>query len=185
MKEILIVSHCILNTASKVAQDESMLAEEYKMRDELLRLIIRRGIQVIQLPCPEFRLYGSRRWGHVKDQFMHPHFRRESDAILAPVLDEIEEYLTYPEEFNVIGIVSVEGSPSCGYRQTCSADWKGEILASDGSSAVDAGSLRITNEPGAFMEAVENGLSERELGIPILTMKEAVTLLRKRRTAAG
>ena len=53
MKAILVVSHCILNTASKVRQDERDLAEEYRLRDQLLRLILEKNVQLLQLPCPE------------------------------------------------------------------------------------------------------------------------------------
>ena len=35
MKNLLIVSHCILNNAAKVEQDEAELAEEYKIDDEI------------------------------------------------------------------------------------------------------------------------------------------------------
>ena len=35
MKNLLIVSHCILNNAAKVEQDEAELAEEYKIREEM------------------------------------------------------------------------------------------------------------------------------------------------------
>ena len=34
VKRILLVSHCILNNASKVELDEAGLAEEYKLRSE-------------------------------------------------------------------------------------------------------------------------------------------------------
>ena len=77
MKRLLIVSHCILNTASKVAMDEKELQEEYELRLTLMTKVMENDIQLLQLPCPEFILYGSRRWGHVKDQFDHPHFRKE------------------------------------------------------------------------------------------------------------
>lgn len=72
VKRILLVSHCILNNASKVELDEAGLAEEYRLRSELMNLIIEKNIQMIQLPCPEFIMYGSQRWGHVKNQFQHP-----------------------------------------------------------------------------------------------------------------
>ena len=67
VKKLLIVSHCILNNASKVEQDEVELAGEYELRSELLNLIVENNIQLIQLPCPEFIMYGSQRWGHVKN----------------------------------------------------------------------------------------------------------------------
>ena len=60
VKKLLIVSHCILNNASKVEQDEVELAGEYELRSELLNLIVENNIQLIQLPCPEFIMYGSK-----------------------------------------------------------------------------------------------------------------------------
>ena len=39
MKYLLIISHCILNTASKVAMDEGELKEEYEKRDRLIRCV--------------------------------------------------------------------------------------------------------------------------------------------------
>lgn len=44
MKEILVVSHCILNNASKVLQDESELADEYRERDELMQVVCKQRI---------------------------------------------------------------------------------------------------------------------------------------------
>ena len=72
MKDLLIVSHCILNHAAKVEQDEAELAGEYKIREELLQLVLKKDVQLFQMPCPEFIMYGSQRWGHVKNQFQHP-----------------------------------------------------------------------------------------------------------------
>ena len=50
MKNLLIVSHCILNNAAKVEQDEAELAEEYKIREELMQLILKKDVQLLQLP---------------------------------------------------------------------------------------------------------------------------------------
>ena len=74
MKDLLIVSHCILNHAAKVEQDEAELAGEYKIREELLQLVLKKDVQLFQMPCPEFIMYGSQRWGHVKNQFQHPFY---------------------------------------------------------------------------------------------------------------
>ena len=47
MKNLLVVSHCILNNAAKVEQDEAELAEEYKIREELMQLIALSGIYYV------------------------------------------------------------------------------------------------------------------------------------------
>ena len=76
MKKIIFVSHCILNTASKVVlYNEKEIAEEENLRLKFVSKALEKGIQLVQLPCPEFTLYGSKRWGHVSDQFDNPFFR--------------------------------------------------------------------------------------------------------------
>ena len=178
MKTLLVLSHCILNSASKVMQDESELAEEYKVRDRLLQLVFRKNVQLLQLPCPEFILYGSQRWGHVKDQFRHPYFQKASEAMLEPVLLQLEEYVRHPESFSVLGIVSVEGSPSCGYHCTCTGEWKGEIGTDQTHISQLQGALKMSSEPGVFMEILKEQLAKRQLSIPIMTMDETIEALR-------
>lgn len=72
-EKIIFVSHCILNTASKVVlyNQEEIDAEE-ALRKKFMYKIIDKEIMVVQLPCPEFTLYGARRWGHVSNQFDNP-----------------------------------------------------------------------------------------------------------------
>lgn len=178
MKSLLVLSHCILNTASKVMQDERELAEEYQIRDLLLQLILRKNIQILQLPCPEFVLYGSQRWGHVKNQFQHPYFEKASKEMLEPILLQLEEYDRHPESFSVLGIVSVEGSPSCGYHHTCIGEWKGEIGIDPAHISQIQGSLRMSSKPGVFMELLKEELEAHKLSIPILTMEETIELLK-------
>ena len=127
MKKIIFVSHCILNTASKVVlyNQEEIDAEE-ALRLEFVSTALKNGIQIIQLPCPEFTLYGSRRWGHVSDQFDNPFFRDHSRKILAPFIQQLKEYLSN-DSFEVLGIVGIDGSPSCGVDYTCQGDWYGSF----------------------------------------------------------
>lgn len=179
MKNLLIVSHCILNNAAKVEQDEAELAEEYKIREELMQLILKKDVQLLQLPCPEFIMYGSQRWGHVKNQFQHPFYMEQCRKILEPVLLQLQEYAQHVEKFHVLGIVSVEGSPNCGYHLTCEGEWKGEIGTDEKRIQDIQKSLKMTENPGVYMEVLEKELQKRNMEIPIVTMKEAVQLLNK------
>lgn len=174
MQKILIVSHCILNKSSKVEHDEDSLAEEYATRFDFLQTAIKNDIQLIQLPCPEFIMYGSRRWGHVKNQFDNPFFRENCRKIFLPILNQIEEYISRKDKFNIIGIVSVEGSPSCGNNLTCiSKEWKGEF--SDCNSLENKlKSLEMKNEQGVFMKIISDMMKENNIDIPILSMQEAL-----------
>ena len=86
MKKIVFVAHCLLNTASKVdLYDKEEIESEEKLRREFLSKAIEKGIQIIQLPCPEFTLYGTCRWGHVSNQFDNPFFRNHCKKILEPI----------------------------------------------------------------------------------------------------
>lgn len=178
MKDLLIVSHCILNHAAKVEQDEAELAGEYKIREELLQLVLKKEVQLFQMPCPEFIMYGSQRWGHVKNQFQHPFYIEQCRKILEPVLFQLQEYAQHVEKFRILGIISVEGSPNCGYHLTCEGEWKGEIGTDEKRIQDIQKSLKMTEKPGVYMEILEEELRKKNMKIPIMTMQEAVQLLK-------
>lgn len=171
MKTIMLVSHCILNSAAKVRQDEAGLREEYALREEFLRRVLAQNVQLIQLPCPEFVMYGTRRWGHVRSQFDHPFYRKTCRELLEPVLLQLQEYASAPEDFRLAALVSVEGSPSCGWGLTCEADWGGEL---DGKKPAP---VEMTPRPGVFMEIAAQMLRDNGTPIPICSLREAMNLL--------
>lgn len=180
LKRILSVCHCILNTAAKVEHDGADRTAESALRRDLLSRVWQADIQLLQLPCPEFCLYGSQRWGHVKDQFLHPHFRESVRELLRPFLLQMEEYAAHPDQFELLGIVSIEGSPSCGYHLTCRAPWRGEIGRQPERIQALINSLEMTQEAGVFMQILQTELTERDLKIPIYTLEEAICLLQSR-----
>ncbi|MCI1934336.1 MAG: hypothetical protein LKJ31_04430 [Atopobiaceae bacterium] len=128
MQKVLLVAHCILNISSKVIlyNEEEKRAEE-SLRRRFLQTAISDGVQLLQLPCPEFTLYGANRWGHVSDQFDNPFFRSHCRRQLEPIMQQVEEYLAHPERFEVLGLLGVDGSPSCGVDYTCRGKWYGSF----------------------------------------------------------
>ena len=163
MKQVIFVSHCILNTAAKVVlynQDE--IDAEEALRRRFLDKAILAGVQIIQLPCPEFTLYGARRWGHVSNQFDNVFFREHSRKILAPVIAQLKEYLQNDDFFEVLGIVGVDGSPSCGVDYTCFADWYGSF---DGREGLDEtlASCKLIKKKGIFMDVLSEMLKDEGL----------------------
>ena len=97
-QKIVFVSHCALNTAAKVQRSAQEGEQEEKLRREFLHWVVDHGIQLIQLPCPEFTLYGASRWGHVKEQFDNPFFRDHCRKILQPVIQQMKGYLQPREQ---------------------------------------------------------------------------------------
>ena len=93
MKKIIFVSHCILNTASKVVlYNQTDMDAEENLRKKFMHKAIDQEVQIIQLPCPEFTLYGPKRWGHVSNQFDNTFFRDHCRKILVVEYTEQEFY---------------------------------------------------------------------------------------------
>lgn len=178
MEKILVVSHCILNKASKVkGYNMEEMEEENKLRKELLKEVFDKDIELLQLPCPEFIMYGSKRWGHVKNQFDNPFFRKNCKEILNPIIEQLKEYNNNKNRFQILGIVSVEGSPSCGYNLTCKGNYVGE-LGGCSNLQEKIESIVMVNEAGVFMEELKILLDKNNLHIDIRTMKDQVTYLK-------
>ena len=163
MQKILFVSHCILNTAAKVVMftDEEMAAEE-NLRRRFLKAAIDSGIQLIQFPCPEYTLYGANRWGHVSNQFDNPFFRRHCRELLLPYMDQLKEYADHGERFEVLGILGIDGSPSCGVDYTCYGNWFGSFEGRADLNQILA-TCRMGRGQGIFMQILQELLAEYQL----------------------
>ena len=85
-KKLLLVSHCILNVRSKIQYAVEFETEEERNRKAFLKKVIEEDIQLMQLPCPEFLMYGGRRWGHSSEQFDNPFFRRQARKMLEDIV---------------------------------------------------------------------------------------------------
>jgi uncharacterized protein YbbK (DUF523 family) len=96
--------------------------------------------------------------------------------MLKPVMDQLKEYADISERFRILGIVSVEGSPSCGSKLTCRGEWGGEIDLLGSCAACNE--VRMTEEAGVFMEEIMEMLSDYGLDIPVMTISEATASIK-------
>lgn len=170
-KKIIIMSHCILNNNSKVRyiNDEKRL-EQNKEKQKFIKKIIDKDIGIIQLPCPEFTCYGSNRWGHVKDQFDTPHFRKHCRDLFKLCLEQIEEYIN--NGYEIKAIIGIEGSPTCGVTKTCRGNWKGELYGNKTLSST-INSIKECKEQGIFIEEINKMLKEKNISIKIVGLDES------------
>lgn len=166
MKKILYVSHCLLNTATKVVMDNvAEISAEEELRRKFILEAIAKGIQLIQIPCPEFTMYGAKRWGHVSDQFDNPFFRTHCRNLLKPVMLELQEYLSHPERFEVLGFVGIDGSPSCGVKYTFCGPWGGSMSKrEDWLKVIDM--CRLEEKSGVFYQVLREMLDEVGIDLP-------------------
>lgn len=171
-QKILFVSHCFFNDGAKLKnQNLTEMEKERKEKREFLKKILDAGIEIIQLPCPEFILYGTNRWGHAASQFDTAFFRKESRKMLEPFLLQIEEYSFYPEKFEIIGIVGIDGSPSCGVNFTYDGEWGGEFSGNKNLSDTLA-SLKREKKQGVFMRILKDMLTEKGYEIAFYSLED-------------
>lgn len=141
MSEIAFISHCLLNNLSKVE------AFDNKNKD-LIKYLLEQNIELIQMPCPEFTLYGGRRFGQVKEQYDNPFFKKHCSILIEPLIQQIEEYIR--NNHKIIGIFAIKGSPSCGYLHTVSGPhWLGEVKENSEELLND---VKLIKGTGVFME---------------------------------
>jgi predicted secreted protein len=171
-KKIVFVAHCILNNNAKVVG----LAENQVELNSIMALLLKKNLGIIQLPCPEQTMYGSRRWGHVKEQFATPYYRKHCRNIFQSYLEQIIDYQT--AGYEIAALIGIEGSPSCGVNHTCSACWQGEVA---NLKPAELESLEIIAEPGIFIEEIKKVLEEKELEIPLIAVdEENISLVKKK-----
>ena len=167
IKKIAIISHCIIN-------QNSVVKGEYKDINiffPFIKKLFEENIGILQLPCPETECYGLRRWGHVKEQFDNCGYRKYVEKIVNSFVDIIKEYIN--NEYEIVGIYGIAGSPSCGVNLTCSANWEGEIsLYKDKEDIVSR--IKMINESGIFMEIFKSVLDKNKINIPFYDVDDFI-----------
>jgi len=165
-RKVVLLSHCILNANSKVER----LSDYEGIIPSVAQILIEKGIGVIQLPCPELLNCGIRRWGQVKEQYDNFHFRQECRKMLMPIISQVSDYIA--AGYKVLGVVGIDGSPSCGVEITCSGDWKGELCGNPGLDET-IGTLKMVSGKGVFMEEFSRLLEEHGINLPFTAVDES------------
>ncbi len=106
--KVMFVSHCVLNQNAKVRGIAIYPAAVKPVVD----LLLAHNVGIYQMPCPEMCYLGAMRWGHVRDQYDSPMFRRQLQALVEQLVDQAEDY--HRSGYRVLGFVMVDGSPVCG-----------------------------------------------------------------------
>jgi hypothetical protein len=147
--------------------DNEESAREESLRRRFVHAALDAGIQLRQLPCPEFTLYGSRRWGHTSNQFDNPFFRRHCRELLTGPLDEAAAYQEDRERFEVLGFAGIDGSPSCGVDYTCAGPWGGNLAGREDLGAI-VSAVELEKRPGVFFDELRIMMRERGLSLPCI-----------------
>jgi len=144
-RKIVVVAHCILNQNSRV------LGISYYpgMINEIVDVLRKYEVGVIQMPCPELTYAGLLRGSQTKEQYDAPAFRRHCRQIASGIVDQVQEYSR--NGFKVLAILGVDGSPTCGVDETSSGYKEAEFKKA----------------PGILMEELQSKLRERKVAVPM------------------
>jgi len=166
-----MVAHCVLNQNAKL--DECAYYPG-AMR-EVSELLINSDVGILQMPCPELLCLGLDRQVEKgttptveeEDTRIAIRLAEESgQAILHKLVDDlvyqVQEY--NKNGFTIMGIVGMNGSPSCGVELTWAEDEEKQA-------------------PGAFIQILKEKLEQNNLDIPMKGIKayepeEAVDLVK-------
>ncbi|MCE5270742.1 hypothetical protein LLH00_05605 [bacterium] len=148
-RKVIFVAHCILNQNARIRKCAYTPSAIPKVPAEL----IERGIGIVQMACPELGALGLGRGGPVEiyDQLSTPIGRRYLRTLASDIVYQVRQYRK--QGYRVLGVLGLDGSPSCGVDLT----WYGDEHAGR----------------GAYMEELIIALKEAGLDIPVLGIQDA------------
>jgi predicted secreted protein len=113
-KKVMFVAQCILNQNARINSCAYTPAAIPKIPECLFR----RNIGIIQMPCPELGILGLGRGGKVEiyDQLSTPGARRQLGNMAMDIVYQARQY--QKQGFRVLGVLGIDGSPSCGVDLT-------------------------------------------------------------------
>jgi len=153
---ILVLSHCILNRATRWWQKGKPVEGNRGLSLQILSLLSDLKIGVIQLPCPEFTFCGNPRPPKTRDEYsslpgFQQHCRRlanETSKYLKSIIENAHE-----PSVRILAIIGVERSPTCGVK--CTPIGRGS-------------DKRYIEEKGIFIEMLSESLRKMGLEMPFI-----------------
>lgn len=118
-KKIVVLSHCILNVHSL----EDNLAIYPGLEEEVLQILIKKGVGIYQIPCPEMELSGIFRKALPKEAYDHPKVRKMYKHMAKNIVSTLEWYVK--KGYSISAVIGAEGSPTCGIDKV--GKWKDNV----------------------------------------------------------
>jgi len=154
--KILVLSHCILNRATRWWQNEKTSRKNQGPVSQVLAFLSTHKIGAVQLPCPEFTFCGNPRPPRTKDEYEDlPGFRLHCEKLAKNSAQYLKTLITMGvnQKIRVLAIVGVECSPTCGVKYTP------RIIEDE---------AKYVEEKGLFLEILEKELMKLGLEIPFI-----------------
>ncbi|MCK4327866.1 MAG: DUF523 domain-containing protein [Candidatus Diapherotrites archaeon] len=158
-KQIVLVSHCILNQNS--ISDGT--ADYPAAINEIVELLLKSNIGVIQMPCPELLCIGLDRGNihgceepvvventRIRSSLNSPSSTQTIKTLVKQLVYQIEEYSQ--NGFTVLGLIGINRSPSCGVNTTSMNN-------------------REVDGEGVFIKALREELEKKDVHIKMVGIK--------------
>ncbi|WP_429959812.1 CD3072 family TudS-related putative desulfidase [Enterococcus sp. AZ196] len=157
-KQLVAVSHCVLNQ-NAVIHGWERARGAFPFAIELLR----QGIALIQLPCPEFIVLGGDRPPMTYEEYRDlPNYRQKCQELLQPMIQQIQAYQA--EGYQYLGVIGINESPNCsisGQRGVLMEEFFSECeKAQIGTSFLEVPTWYSEDDQGDFEEQLQ-GFLER------------------------
>ncbi len=120
------------------------------------------------MPCAEMTALGMRRWGQTREQYENVAFVEHCAVLAFDTLAQVEEYQRCGYE--IVGLVGVDGSPTCGVTTSAVGDWGGEYSPEAWAEAVR--DVDRAPRPGVHIEVLMELLEP--LGVRFTAIDETV-----------
>lgn len=145
-KKVVFVSYCMLFQSVRA---QGVAIKFRAAVNPVMKLLIDNDINIVQMSCPEISYEGIIRKAVRKDAYDNPEFRAICERHAKQVTDSIK--ILRNANFNVIGILGIENSPTCGV----------EFVFREGKGR--------SRESGIFVEELQKLLLSENLGnIPLI-----------------
>jgi predicted secreted protein len=154
ISKVLVVSHCLLNKSTRWWQVGKPPERNIGLAAEIIEYALKRGLGLLQMPCPEFTFCGNPRPPRTKKEYEAlPGFKEYCGRLARIVADQIKAFITMSEKprIRVVAIIGVKRSPSCAVSSA--------IIGKDGFQRYDG--------KGIFIEVLEKEIKE-SLNVPFL-----------------
>lgn len=146
--KIVVVSHCILNVHSL----EDDLAIYPGLEEEVVELLMKKGVGIYQIPCPEVELAGIFRKALPKDSYDHPKIREVYRKMAESIGQTLKWYTK--KGYEIAAVIGAEGSPTCGIDQV--GRWKTNFKGEKQFPR----DIEFVPGMGVFMEEFKTALSK-------------------------
>lgn len=157
----VIVSHCLLNPATRV----HLLGRRFQMVRKIVDFLLSKNISIIQLPCPEFTAMGYWRNPQGRMQYDNVFFRKHCRKELESYVDMICELKN--NDNTPLCFIGIQGSPNCSIKwgKQKINKYKTESMMEEKSEENDND---INTEYGVMTQVLDDMLSENRIKIPYL-----------------